>query len=81
MKRFSPHPVYVLINYNLCSLYACVVCSYYNDDDIAVCYTDCDGDEDELTDCYIRTSFCDTCGDDGVVSITCSKGLVEYYTL
>ena len=47
--------------------------SFYNGD-ITVCYTDCDGSEDELTDCYIRTSSgsCLTCSD-GVVSITCSK--------
>ena len=53
----------------------CVCCSYYNTDFITVCDTICDGDEDELTDCYL--TFCDdysfeTCND-GVVGITCSK--------
>ena len=45
--------------------------SYYNSDDINVCYTVCDGDEDRLTDCYIET-FCNECSY-GVVGITCSK--------
>ena len=49
------------------------VYSYYaNADDISVCYTSCDGDEDELTECDIRTSACLYCNN-GVVGVTCSK--------
>ena len=51
----------------------CVILySYYDTDDIYVCYVDCDGDEDRLQDCsYIRTFSCACSGD--VIGITCSK--------
>ena len=42
---------------------------YY--DDFAVCYTDCDGDESQLSDCYIE--ICSQYCYSEAVIITCCK--------
>ena len=47
-----------------------LLCSYYNSDDISVCYTSCNGYENELTSCYIKSDYCSSCD---VVGITCGK--------
>ena len=62
---------YTYIQIYICVCTHALLCSYYNDDDISVCYTSCNGYEDELIDCYIDISHWCQC--DVVVSITCSK--------
>ena len=47
-------------------------CSPYTIGDVNICYTSCDGDEDELTECDILTFPCSYCNN-GVVGVTCSK--------
>jgi len=50
-------------------------CRYPSTDaPVVVCYTTCTGDEDELTECYLR--YCttiNTCDHSNDVGVTCSK--------
>ena len=52
----------------------CVILYSFDRYVIRVCYVDCDGDEDRLKDCNIRTTSSSSCAcSGGVVGITCSK--------
>ena len=46
---------------------------YY--DDFTVCYTDCDGDESQLSDCYIETCSYQYCYSGAVIIACCKKYL------